>query len=454
MPVARRPPDLLLINRLKSIELRVSREAQAGRAEGVWREVEALRGEVQDHEEVAYLLARIVGQVDEELLSRDTRLEVLWELHRAYPRDPRLLGLIGRALEATVDVWLLNAPPPEDPLFERIVQALTKVVKDVPGGSKEEKRLLSGLATAARNMGRQQDAIAEQALRRLVRLSPNDPAAFYNLGLFLKTRGRFLEAMQVYQAARPIPGKTVDEAYEINLAVCATGAGEGAVALEVWQRLGEHIEIGRFGLPDGCYHQCKVQLAQRPRAQRSAGSDHPGMEETVWIERLSPCHGIIRSVLCQDLGVDYGDVVLFDPCCAITVHQDRGRRIPVFPHLVTLFRNHYRVFDFAATQQEAGQISDATQDLERDAIIYPHSEGAVASDVNHSHPSGGTRHIVTGRIAAPPDMDPGELLQQVDAAISLREPCRLYAPALCEAAGQTARAAVEKRRYDMIKAGS
>ncbi len=57
--------------------------------------------------------------------------------------------------------------------------------------------------------------------------------------------------------------------------------------------------MGRFDLPDGGYPQCKVRLAERPLAERNAADDDPGLEETIWIQRLSPCHGIIRSVLYQ-----------------------------------------------------------------------------------------------------------------------------------------------------------
>ncbi|MFX4790264.1 hypothetical protein ABTB87_23585, partial [Acinetobacter baumannii] len=67
--------------------------------------------------------------------------------------------------------------------------------------------------------------------------------------------------------------------------------------MDVWKRMGQKIEPGRFGLPEGGYPACKVKLAERPLAERAADSDDPGQEETVWIERLSPCHGIIRSVL-------------------------------------------------------------------------------------------------------------------------------------------------------------
>jgi hypothetical protein len=52
--------------------------------------------------------------------------------------------------------------------------------------------------------------------------------------------------------------------------------------------------------------------------------DDPGREETVWGERLSPCHGVVRSPLLQN---EYGD-----------------ERVAVFPHLTTLVRPGYRIW--------------------------------------------------------------------------------------------------------------
>ena len=106
--------------------------------------------------------------------------------------------------------------------------------------------------------------------------------------------------------------------------------------------------MGRFGLPEGLYPQCKVKLAERPLAERTADVDNPGSEETIWIERLSPCHGIIRSVLYYDLGVDYGDIILIDgaPITYHTYGDTKGSRLSSFsnPHPTELpalrFRRH------------------------------------------------------------------------------------------------------------------
>ncbi|MEO1266081.1 MAG: prenyltransferase, partial [Pseudomonadota bacterium] len=258
------------------------------------------------------------------------------------------------------------------------------------------------------------------------------------------------------QSARALSAEPV-ESYEWNLGICATGAGDGALALEVWQRMGQTVAIGRFGLPDGGYPQCKVRLAERPLAERDAELDDPGQEETIWIERLSPCHGVVRSVLYADLGVDFGDLVLIDGA-PITYHKVGDADVPVFPHLATLLRSGYRFYDFAGTQQLSMQIEDASDELDRDAVIYSHTERLEIlcsscwkdPDVEHEHHEETEENVVTGRIAAPPEMTPADLLTQIDAAMEKRHPCRVFAPELCRDAGFEERARFEQRRYEIL----
>jgi hypothetical protein len=249
-----------------------------------------------------------------------------------------------------------------------------------------------------------------------------------------------------------------DESCEWNLGICATGAGNAAVALDVWKRMDQNIEMGRFGLPEGQYHPCKVKLAERPLAERTADLDDPGEEETVWIERLSPCHGIIRSVLFAKLGVDYGDVILTDGA-PITHHRYGEQRIPVFPHLATLLRRNYQFFDFAGTQETAQQLADLSEVLDGDAVIYSHSESLKMlcancwrdPDLDHEQHERMEKHVVTGRIAAAPDIAPAQLLNMIDKALERRGGCELYAPDLCAAAGLATREQADRRRFALLK---
>jgi hypothetical protein len=134
----------------------------------------------------------------------------------------------------------------------------------------------------------------------------------------------------------------------------------------------------------------------------------------------------------------------------------------VFPHLATLVKSNYQFFDFAGTQEQEGQLGDITDELQRDAIVYSHSENFVHlcancwrdRQVDHDHKETITQHVITGRIAAPPDLDAEKLLKQLDAAMGKRRACHLYAPDLCKAAGLADRAAVELRRFNMIRSAS
>jgi hypothetical protein len=181
------------------------------------------------------------------------------------------------------------------------------------------------------------------------------------------------------------------------------------------------------------------------------------LNETIWIERLSPCHGVIRSVLYQDLGVDYGDVILFDGA-PITYHTYGEKKVPVFPHLATLIRQNYQFFDFAGTQEEADQLASTSGDLGREMIVYSHSESYRVlcancwrnPDLDHEEHERIEKHVVVGRIAAPPHADPAELLDHIDQAVAKRGRCQLYAPDLCVAAGAVERARVDRRRYDLL----
>lgn len=439
-------------DKIDAIEKKVIKASEAGDEDGAWKQLQPLLRVLRHQREVAL---SVLGVVEDRNLSVEHALEVLDEVHKAYPNDQRIVCLIGASLDAARDIDQLNLAPPEHPLFLEIIDKLSEYV--ARGSTEPEELVHTGVAVAARMVGRQRDQVADASYKRLLEIDLEKSSNHYNYGLLLKTRGRFHEGMLANQTAVRLARES-NEAYEWNLGICATGAGEGAVALEVWKRMGNKIEMGRFGLPEGRYPQCKVRLAERPLAERMAENDDPGLEETIWMERLSPCHGIIRSVLYQDLGVDFGDVVLIDGA-PITYHTYGEKKIPVFPHLATLVRRNYQFFDFAGTQDESKRIGNLSDRLERDAVIYSHSENFRIlcagcwrdPDLDHKEHTKEEKHVVLGRIAAPGDFAPADLLAQIDKAIAENEPCKIYAPALCEAAGLSERAAVERRRYEMLK---
>jgi Flp pilus assembly protein TadD len=446
------PSAVLSYDEIGALVRDVIAEGQAGRQQTAWQMVQPLRKAQSRQPEVAMALLWIV---DQRGLERQAAVEVLSEIERSHDQDFEILSALGGCLEHARDVDDLNAPPPGDSVFHKVVEKLDALAT-VYDGRPEQERILCGLATSARMLARQRDAIAESSHRKLTEINPQKSDYHYNLGLFYKTRGRFEEGVTANQTAANLADK-ISESCAWNLGICATGAGNAAVALDVWKRMGQKIEIGRFGLPEGLYPPCKVRLAQQPLAERAAGLDDPGNEETVWIERLSPCHGIIRSVLYENLGVDYGDVILMDGA-PITHHTYGEERVAVFPHLATLLRRNYQFFDFAGTQDKGQQLAGLSEELAEDAVIYSHSENVKMlcancwhdPDIDHSQHEKIERHVVIGRIAAPPDVAPARLLDLIDRGIEKRGQCQLYAPDLCVAAGQVARERIDRRRFALL----
>jgi tetratricopeptide (TPR) repeat protein len=446
------PSAVLSSDEIEALERDITAEAQAGRKQMAWDKLQPLRKVQHRQPEAVLALLRVVY---EQCLPREAAIDVLSEVARSHDRDFWILSVLGQCLEAVRDIDDLNAPPSDNSVYHTVVEKLGAFAK-VYEGLPEEEPILCGLSTSARMLARQHDAIAENSHRKLTEIDPQNSTYHYNLGLFYKTRGRFAEGVRSNQIAASLAEGVVDS-YEWNLGICATGAKNAAVALDVWKRMGQTIEVGRFGLPEGSYPQCKVKLAERPLAERTADLDDPGAEETVWIERLSPCHGIIRSVLYRNLGVDYGDVILMDGA-PITHHTYGDVRVPVFPHLATLVRRNYQVFDFAGTQDTTRQLANVSAELNEDAVIYSHSESVQMlcancwrdPDIDHDHHERVEKHVVAGRIAAPPDMAPARLLDLIDKAIEKRGRCQLYAPDLCAAAGLTARERIDRSRFALL----
>ncbi len=415
-----------------------------------------LRGIQNIQQEAAIALLRLL---QEGHLPEEDRWSILCEVAQANRGDVEVAQMLGDSFQAASDIDDLNSPPPDDADHMDIIASLSDLTNEYAGNAEEEP-LLESLATAARMMGRQCDKTAENAYRRLIEIDPERSSNHYNLGLFYKTRGRFEEGLVANQTAASLSRKDV-ESTQWNLGICATGAGEGQIALDVWKRMKQNIEMGRFGLPEGGYPSCKVKLAERPLAERDAASDHPGNEETVWIERLSPCHGIIRSVLYRNLGIDYGDVVLIDGA-PITYHKYGDVEIPVFPHLATLSRQGYRIYDFAGVQSERGQLADLSRELDDDTIIYSHSESFRElcsccwrdDTLNHADHDNVETNVVSGRIAASRDINAAQLLKSLDIAVEQAGNCRIYVPDLCADAGFEPRAAVEAGRLRLIAKNS
>ena len=425
--------------------------------EAVLRVLSDLISAQADDRDAASALIRILG---ESVLPPDETARLFDDIFTAHESDDDLIACMGGFMEAARDVDDLNAAPPEAPIFAKLVHRLTEI-QLANLNTPKEHLATQALARTARLMGRQKDAVAERASARIVDLSPDSSDALYGFGLFCKTRGRFSEGAAANRRAIELHPSGGSEAALWNLGICATGAGDGETALRIWRDMGNKLELGPEGLPEGSYPACKVLVAQRPLAERDADNDDPGLEESIWVQRLSPCHGIVRSVLYNpELGTDYGDTVLFDGA-PITYHRYGDRQIPVFPQLVTLRRGHFRFFDFAAMQREGDAVETANDRLDANLCIYSHTSSVYHlcaacwrdETVQHERHEDVQHNVIRGRIAAHPEIPPDKVLSRIDAAYDGLTGARLFCPDLCEAAGQPDRARMERNRFDRLHAG-
>jgi|JI10StandDraft_1071094.scaffolds.fasta_scaffold104527_3 tetratricopeptide (TPR) repeat protein len=377
-----------------------------------------LIAEAQHHSAAAVALVDLVG---ESLFDFEESEKLLSDL--LAQADHELLAQIGRAAAAVVNIDDLNAAPVAPRFFTDLVGRLQQCCALEPSNA----QLAAALASAAHRGGRSFDEVAEGAFAAAISLEPDNPNHRYNRGLFYKTRGRFEESVEDNRQALAL-GMQNDGA-KWNVGIAATASAQGALALETFRGLGLKLELSPAGRAEGTFPTCMFRVAVRPVAERDSQQDDPGGEETVWLERIGAAHGIVRSVLTRDLGVDYGDVVVFDGA-PIERHEVGGREVPVFPHLMTLERRHYQRYPFAGEQREPQQDMVASKLLPGDAVLYSHTE-------QHTN--------VVGALMAPRDIPPAELRKALDSALARTPALRVACPELSRAAGVFDEA--EERRF-------
>lgn len=427
-------------------------EAAKGEAEG-WAALEPLLDAWRKAPDVPEVTVALVRALGVERLARERRLELAAQVLAAWRTEPDILVRLGEAAETIADRRYLNAAPPQDPFFEELLGAQRRALAKVHS----PELLLSlheAVSTVARLCGRRRDEVCEASHRELLRLRPNRWQDQYNFGLFLKNRGRFAEGVWANQRAAELGGASRDSV-TWNLGICATGAGEGQLALKLWRdALKCRLELGTGGLPEGPFEQVQVRLAERPVAARSASEDDPGREETIWVERLSPCHGRVRSALWEELGTDYGDLVLFDGAPILHREWD-GVLVPVFPQLATLERGRWRIFPFAGVQARQGQLENL--ELPGGAVLYSHTERVryfcrdcwERTDPRHVHEER-AHPVVRGKLCVPPEQDLAALERALRVSTQGHPGLELAIPRLMEALGDLPRAGEEARRYEVL----
>ena len=267
---------LVRVNKAITRALRFSR---AGNHPAAWRVLFPHRGALSANPDLAAAWVELAERAN----AGHARRRELLTIIESWPNQPALVSAGAAVLLAAFDGRPHDhRPPPNDPM-RRVCAAVEVALAGVPSQAPLSAALHYRLGSALRLCGEHDAAI--DPLTSAVTSAPQEHGWRYDLGLTCKLAGRFVAALEHFQAYAAARGDD-DEGLLWNLAICATGAGQGALARDQWHAMGmTDTVLGEDGLPlvpdlglitvrirreDGTF----VELEARPQ---------------------SPCHGRIAS---------------------------------------------------------------------------------------------------------------------------------------------------------------
>lgn len=292
------------------------------------------------------------------------------------------------------------------------------------------------MADALRMMGPDHDEDALKAYQVALAIDSQRGAWWFHLGLLHKWRGRFREGLEANQRAYARLG--AERPILWNLAICATAVGEGALAVEAWSKLGIQGEVTERGMPyvpDMPPLQIRVASVGEETGQHDPLPARAVTFEVLWVQPLSPCHGVVQSPTARRASVDYGDVVLWDGA-PVRMSRVRGpdgapRDVPVFPLLWILRPGDERRLRFVGMQKQPGMI---------DALAEALGESTPLVVFDRRSTEGDTTQLLYGKLIVPAERDLAELRKTLDAALRARPGLTLAIPQLYELLGDTPQA--------------
>jgi hypothetical protein len=335
---------------------------------------------------------------------------------------------------------------------------IRQTLAKAPAG--HHRALSRELAGLLRRLGPEERREADGMYRRLRAEDPSSSSMHWNHALLLKHLGDFDEALAALEAYASVGGER-DKAFRWNTGICATGAGLGQKALEMWLAEGVKITLGADGMPDGEFPNVQVRISSTgalggPKCQPAA--DAPGYEYG-WVTPRSPCHGVLLTPLVMDEPADVGDLLLWDGA-PVRFKEFDGRRIPTFPLLKVLARGGYRRYRFRAEQEDAGLVAALQDALPRGAQLYVHDEEVTwlchkcatsgARDP-HEHDGPAARRFVSGKLAVPPGVSLGDVRERLSESLRVRPAVTLAVPALHRDDGDLAAAARDEALWLQLR---
>lgn len=413
-------------------------------------------------------------------LAVDREITMLWlEMLRLTPTRPSLMGEVELVLSnlgndpeivIAANAALLAAAslraPDEPPLHQdgpahRAARAAEACLKTLTDEQRRDPRiggyLYANLGNAYRLMepSKENDQKSHQAFYEAVQIDDSNGDWWHDLGLLHKWRGRFDNAYAAFLKARARLGETRPVLF--NLAICATALGEGDLAGGSFKALGLPVELSADsklpyvpGLPPA---QVRVLSRGAGYLTGSVLPDKATAFEILYVQPLSPCHGVVISPSFRDAPIDYGDLILFDPAPVSTSRDQDGSIVPCFPLLEILNRGDERRMRFIAHEGTKGSLDRLESDLPEGFKLFRqreivksarHPERAIAS-------SDDERPLIHGKIVATSTADLGALRKLLEGGQITRSELAMAIPELYELLGDTKRAGQEHQAYRGIE---
>ncbi len=294
------------------------------------------------------------------------------------------------------------------------------------------------LADALRMMGPEHDGDALQAYQLALAIDGDNGWWWFQLGLLHKWRGRFREALEANRkalvrltkpsAADPKPQAPKQVLW--NLAIAATALGEGKLALEAWEQIGIRGTLSGAGLPfvaDMPAMQLRVATLGEDTGRSDPLPAKAVTFEVLWVQPLSPCHGVIQSPTVRRASVDYGDVVLWDGA-PVRMNEVEGRPVPVFPLLWILRPGEEKRLRFVGMEKTRGTIDAVAADLgeQVEVAVFDRRENAVEGN-----------SVFYGKLLVSGDHPLSDVRSALEASLRARPGITLAVPSLYEALGDT-----------------
>lgn len=397
-------------------------EAESGATEAAFRTLSPAFAELGRDRDLALAFAHILAQ-------DPTYPEVLPQAERVlsgFGNDAEVVIALAAALVKVAELRPADEPPFEQgpahlaaAACERCFEGLTSSQRTDPnvGGY-----LQINLADALRMMGPDHDADALKAYQLALAIDDARGAWWFQLGLLHKWRGRFREGLEANQRAFARKGAP-ERATLWNLAICATALGEGKLALEAWQKLGISGELSKSGMPyvpNMPPMQLRVATLGEDVGRNDPLPPQAVTFEVVWVEPLSPCHGVVASPTARKASVDHGDLVLWDGA-PVRVNKVDDRVVPVFPLLWVLRPGDERRLRFVGMQKTPGMVDEVARALGDDVSL-------VVFDTR----TGSEGQLFYGKLIVPAAVDVANVRKNLEEAVRVRPGITIAMPQLYE----------------------